>query len=259
VADCSWWFLLGKLTDADRAWYLAERKTQGFNAIHVSTDGEEYRDRTKLDELVRLCRFAWSHGFVPFVGVGLHHYENSKPVRHTPAGRERETGRTFGRLLARYDGPMIWNVNGLDDGISEGFVKEVALGIRDVHSAPIAYHAHHGLFAVPKVGGAIATTQSGHKDLRRAFAASLVKECEPALLPVLALEPAFEQMPQYGNTSHIIDAADVANAIGGAVDAGAAGVGYGHHLVWGFSRGWQSAVENAKGASVPAKEAARIK
>ena len=107
--------------------------------------------------------------------------------------------------------------------------------------------------------GGVATTQSGHRDLSRAFAASLVKECDPASRPVLALEPCFEQMPQYGNTSHIIDARNVRDAIGGAVDAGCAGVGYGHHLVWPFGSGWRGAVTGAGGAAAPASEARRIR
>jgi hypothetical protein len=259
VADCSWLFLLGKLSDADRLWYLAERQKQGFNALHISTDGQEHNDRKKLDELVRLCMLAWAHGFVPFIGCGLHHYENGKPVRHVPSGQERATGQLYGRLLTRYDGPLVWHVNGLDDSISAADVSAVAHGIRDVHGAPICYHARHGGFAAPDVDGAIASTQSGHRDISRAFAAGLVSRCSPGKVPVLAIEPAFEGMPQYGNTSHIINANDVRQAVGGAVDAGCAGVGYGHNDVWPFGSGWKTATQNAPGARIPAAEAKRIK
>jgi len=262
VADCSWLFVRGKLSDTDRLWYMGERKRQGFNSLHLATDGEEYRNKAILDELLRLCRLSWANGFVPIVGIGLHHYENNKPVRHVREGGEREQGIMFGKLLQRFDGPYLVMVNGLDDQVSLAHVELMARGFREVNGAPICYHARHphggyGGYAVPDVHNAIATTQSGHRDLSRAFAANLVQRCDPSVRPTIAIEPAFEGMPQYGNESHIINAADVRSAIGGAVDAGASGVGYGHHLVWPFGQGWRDGVK-AVGASVPAQEAKRI-
>jgi hypothetical protein len=257
VADCSWLFVRGKLSDTDRLWYMGERKRQGFNTLNLATDGEEYRNKGILDELIRLCRLTWANGFVPIVGIGLHHYENDKPVRHVREGGEREQGIMFGQLLQRFDGPCLVMVNGLDDKISLAHVELMARGFREVNGAPILYHAKHGGYAVPEVTNAIASTQSGHRDLTRASAANLVQRCNPSVHPTIALEPAFEGMPQYGNESHIINASDVRAAIGGAVDAGCAGVGYGHHMVWPFASGWREAVK-AAGASIPAQEAKRI-
>jgi len=107
------------------------------------------------------------------------------------------------------------------------------------------------------MGPIFATTQSGHRDLSRAHSQRLVIACNPTRYAVFAQEPCYEGAPQYGNASHIINAADVREAIGGAADAGASGVGYGHHLVWPFGQGWRDGVK-AAGANIPAQEAKRI-
>ena len=238
---------------------MSQRKTQGFNGWQCGGGDSDDLKPAVMDRLMALAQQAIDAGMVPFLGFGFVHYIDGKPQDHGK-GREREVGRVFARACARLRGPYAVYCNGLDDHIEPGRVTECAAGFRETNrTAPLGFHPLHGVWARPPddMGPIFATTQSGHRNLSRAHSQRLVIACNPTRYAVFAQEPCYEGAPQYGNASHIINAADVREAIGGAVDGGAAGVGYGHTTVWAFGNGWKKAITSA-GAYIPAQEAKRI-
>jgi hypothetical protein len=262
VIDTAWRLALqvkaGKVSVADLDWYLSMRRAQGFNVIQFGDDGEAFTStgamipaviaaiRTVLDACDRAGMYA-------LVGTGLHRYDgNGKAFRYVADGAEDSAGYSLAYALWR-PGVMGFYINGLDDKQAVAPLLAMASGVR--RAAPnilISWHPAHGAASYPAVGpGPLCSwiaVHSGHRELSAGHASGLVKACVGAGVPVIDIEPCYEGMPQYGNAEHIINADDVARAVGAAVKAGAAGVGYGHHVVWGFSNGWKSAVEKAAGA-----------
>jgi hypothetical protein len=265
VIDTAWQIL--KLTNGDLGWYLDTRKAQGFNVIQFGEDGQAFNTDGNpvawcMGKLAAVLDAIEARGMFAMVGVGLHRYgTDGKPFINVSTGNERKVGETFAKWLAR-DCVLSIYINGMDDKIGMDRLLRLAEGVRA--GAPghmISWHPRHGAASYPAVAPgplcSFVAVQSGHRDLGREAAYRLVKAC-PDSVPVVDIEPCYEGMPQYGNASHVINADDVERAVAGAVDAGAAGVGYGHHLVWGFAPGWKDAVWKAPGARRAVQQARRI-
>jgi hypothetical protein len=245
------------------SWYIRTRKEQGFNVIQCGDNGSCFEQdgtpiESRLETIDRVLDTAEAEGMMIYLCSQRHRYVSGKPVEWIG---DDAAAQSAGRIYAaRYAGRkcvMAFWISGLDDRYSPDYLMPLAQGVRD--GAPnhlIGWHPMHGCTSYGDAANPtvpigplcnFVTAQSGHRNLSAGNVQSLIAQC-PEDVPFWDVEPCYEGMPQYGNASHIIDATDVARAVGTAVKSKkTAAVGYGHHLGWGFAPGWQAAVKNAPG------------
>ena len=264
IADTAWmlgdYAGTGKLPWSDVTWYFQARRQQGFTVIQFGDaglcfekDGSPRENQLRVFD--RILDSAEAAGIMVYLGCERHRYQDGKPVEWITDAAARSAGRIFASRFAGRKCVMAFWVSGLDDHYGYSYIAPLAQGVRE--GAPghlIGWHPAHGQASYPTVQiGALCdfcTLQSDQTDV-----AALIARC-PSTVPVWDVEPCYEGETK--SDGHVINADDVARQVGTAAKNGAAGVAYGHNLVWAFAGGWQSAVKSAPGWKQAIEAAAKI-
>ena len=237
IGDTAW--LLVRLSDEDIAHYIRVRGEQGFNVIKF---GPESGD-VDFDKLSFILDTLEKHGMYAELYIPAYDYNENELVEDNfefaakIAGAFAERANIFAYSLEGLDSPYgKSNVAGMRTRLIEAY-----RGVKSVDPERlVTFHPRSGRSVVDHCGldPAYMDFYSVHRCSPGSIEALVLPEINRTpRKPVFLTEPVYEGRGAMCGCNHGCTADQVFEQIMESVNAGVAGISYGHYSVWSFNLG----------------------